>query len=71
MGEAVQDYVCLDLETTGLRPKFDKIIEIGAARVRGGEIQETFETFVRPGIALPERIAELTGISEADLEGPF
>ena len=68
MGEAVQDYVCLDLETTGLRPKFDKIIEIGAARVRGGEIQETFETFVRPGIALPERIAELTGISEADLE---
>ena len=42
MGEPVRDYVCLDLETTGLRPKFDKIIEIGAARVRGGKIEETF-----------------------------
>ena len=69
MGEPVRNYVCLDLETTGLRPKFDKIIEIGAARVRGGKIEETFETFVRPGIALPERIAELTGIEEKDLDG--
>ena len=68
MSEPVQDDVCLDLETTGLRPKFDKIIEIGAARVRKGEIEETFETFVRPGIALPGQITELTGIEEKDLQ---
>lgn len=42
-------YVCLDLETTGLDPKKDKIIEIGAVRVRSGEITERMETLVNPG----------------------
>lgn len=61
------DYLCVDLETTGLSPKMDKIIEIGAVKVKSGKIVDTFETFVRPGVALPERIAELTGITEEDL----
>lgn len=67
MAEAVMDYLCVDLETTGLSPKTDKIIEIGAVKVRDGQIVETFETFVRPGVALPERVTELTGIREAEL----
>ena len=60
-------YVCIDLETTGLDPKRDKIIEIGAVRVERGEITETWETFVNPGQKLSERIVELTGIHDRDL----
>lgn len=64
----IDSYVCLDLETTGLDPKKDKIIEIGAVRVRDGEIDAMLETFINPGGALDERITELTGIVDARLE---
>lgn len=64
----IDSYVCLDLETTGLDPKKDKIIEIGAVRVRDGEIDAMLETFINPGRALDERITELTGIVDAQLE---
>ena len=55
-------YVSIDLETTGLNPKRDRIIEIGAIRVEQGQIVEEFSTFVDPGRKLEERITELTGI---------
>ena len=42
-------YVSIDLETTGLNPKRDRIIEIGAIRVEQGQIAEEFSTFVDPG----------------------
>lgn len=61
------NYVAFDIETTGLNPKYDKIIEIGAVRVRDGETAETFSTFVNPAKSLPERIVELTGIRDADV----
>ena len=64
----IQDYVCLDLETTGLDPRCDKIIEIGAVKVRNGEIVDTFQSFVNPGRLLPEKIIELTGICDSDLK---
>lgn len=64
----IQDYVCLDLETTGLDPKVDKIIEIGAVRVKNGEITDTFQSFVNPGRMLSEKIIELTGICDEDLK---
>ena len=60
-------YVSIDLETTGLNPKRDRIIEIGAIRVEQGEITEEFSTFVNPGRKLEERITELTGIRDEDL----
>lgn len=60
-------YVSIDLETTGLNPKRDKIIEIGAIRVEQGEITGEFSTFVNPGRKLEERITELTGIRDDDL----
>ena len=44
----VNSYVAVDLETTGLDPKRDKIIEIGAVRVEAGEITADFESFVNP-----------------------
>ncbi|MBQ7839501.1 MAG: 3'-5' exonuclease [Lachnospiraceae bacterium] len=68
MTEPISDYLCLDLETTGLNPKLDKIIEIGAVKVKGGVIADTFSTFIKPGKALTERVSVLTGIREQDLE---
>lgn len=59
-------YVALDLETTGLDPENDEIIEVGAVRAGDG-VEESFQTFVRPQRALPYRIQCLTGISQADL----
>ena len=63
----IQTYVCVDLETTGLNPKTDKIIEIGAVKVVEGEIVDRFSSFVNPGRKLEERIVELTGITDEDL----
>lgn len=62
-------FVCVDLETTGLDPKRDKIIEIGAVKVERGRITAEWETFVNPGRKLPERIVELTGIRDEELAG--
>lgn len=60
-------YVSIDLETTGLNPKRDRIIEIGAIRVEQGEITKEFSSFVNPGRKLEERITELTGIRDEEL----
>ena len=61
-------YVCIDLETTGLNPKTDKIIEIGVVRVADNRVIEEWETFVNPGRMIGERITELTGIRDEQLE---
>lgn len=60
----LHSYVSLDLETTGLNPKLDKIIEIGAVKILNGVRTDTFSTFVNPGRRLEERITELTGITD-------
>lgn len=65
----IQDYVCLDLETTGLNPKTEKIIEIGAVKVRDGKITDRFESFVAPNRKVDQKIIELTGITEEMLVG--
>ena len=64
----IKDYVCFDLETTGLSPERDSIIEIGALRVREGRAEERFSCLVNPGRPLSARITQLTGISDAMLE---
>ena len=64
----IRDYVCVDIETTGIRPKWDRIIEIGAVKVRDGEVVDTFSELVNPGIPVPERITELTGITTEMVE---
>ena len=58
-----EDYVALDLETTGLDPEWDSIIEIGMVRVRHGEVAAEYSTLVNPGIEIDEFITELTGIT--------
>jgi len=64
----INSYVSLDLETTGLNPKYDKIIEIGAVKVIDGKTVDNFSSFVNPGRKLEERITELTGITEEDVK---
>lgn len=63
----MNSYVSIDLETTGLNPKTDKIIEIGAVKVEDGKITERFSAYVNPGRKLEQRIIELTGIRDEDL----
>lgn len=58
-----KDYISIDIETTGLNPKTDRIIEIGAVKVVNGEVIDSFEQFVNPGRKISERIVELTGIT--------
>ena len=62
-------YVTLDIETTGLDPERDTILEIGAVRFKGNRTFETFETLVDPGRPIPYKIQQLTGIAPADVTG--
>ena len=64
----ITSYVSIDLETTGLNPKLDKIIEIGAVKVINGQITDTFHSYVNPGRKLEERIVELTGILQEQVD---
>lgn len=80
MESVCNTYIALDLETTGLNPKRDRIIEIGAVRVEDGAEQGIFHQMVNPHRKLEERITELTGITDemvedapdiGDIIGPF
>ncbi len=55
--------IVFDIETTGFGPVKDKIIEIGAVKLVGGEITEIFSTFINPEIPIPEEITKLTSIT--------
>ncbi len=63
------EYVAFDLETTGLYARRDKIIEIGAVRMRNGKLIDRYQTFVAPGRKLEKRTTELTGITDDMLKG--
>ncbi len=64
----LDDYIVLDLETTGLDPDYDDIIEIGAVRVANKEIVDQFESFVDPGYEIDGFITGLTGITNQMLQ---
>lgn len=60
----IYDYIAVDVETTGLDPVKDRVLEIGAAKVRDGKVQETYSTIINTGTPIPLRIQQLTGITE-------
>lgn len=60
----IDSYVCIDLETSGLEPKNDRILEIGAIKVIDGKIVGKYETLVDAGVHLKKEVVQLTGISE-------
>lgn len=64
----MSQYVVIDLEMTGLQVKTDRILEIGAVKIRDDEIAEEFRTFVNPHRKLGDKITELTGITSEMVE---
>jgi DNA polymerase-3 subunit epsilon/ATP-dependent DNA helicase DinG len=65
----VPEYAALDLETTGLDPARDRVIEVGAVAFTPDRISDTMERLVDPGRAVPETVLRLTGIRQEELRG--
>jgi DNA polymerase-3 subunit alpha (Gram-positive type) len=63
-----ETYVVFDVETTGLSTTHDRIIELAAVKCHRGQIVETFESLIRAGRPIPEKIRELTGIDDKMLD---
>ena len=63
-GDLDQSFVIFDIETTGLSPLKDEIIEIGAVKVEKGLITSQYRSFINPGFSIPYRISNLTGITD-------
>jgi ATP-dependent DNA helicase DinG len=63
----MQSIVALDLETTGLDPTRDAVIEIGAVRFQGSRIEDTWQSLINPGRPVPPFVKQLTGIDDTML----
>lgn len=63
-----KNFVIVDLETTGLSPLKNEIIEIGAIKVENGEIVDTMDIFIKPKVPVSKFITKLTGITNEMLE---
>ena len=66
--EFPESYVVVDIETTGLSPAYDEIIEISAIRYDRGVEKDVFTTMVKPENEVDEYITELTGITNEMLQ---
>ena len=58
------DFTVIDIETTGLSPKDNEIIELGAVKYRDGEIVSQYQQLINPGTSIPQSITKLTGITD-------
>lgn len=64
LGSYVPDYVVFDLETTGISPARDRVVEISAVKVRGGKVVDSFTTLVNPGMHISEGASRVNGITD-------
>ncbi len=62
--DPMQEYVVVDIETTGGRAEHHRITEVAAVKMRGGEMVERYQTLVNPERRIPRMITSLTGISD-------
>ena len=68
-GDFAREFIAVNLKTNGENPRRDRIIELGAVRVRDGEVVEDFVTFADPRIPLLAKTAEKLGITDEMLRG--
>ncbi|MFC1651981.1 exonuclease domain-containing protein [Patescibacteria group bacterium] len=61
-------FLALDLETSGLDPEKDRIIEVALVKFENGEIKEKFQSLVNPGIQVEQYVLDLTGIKQEELD---
>src|SRR3989304_3329250 len=61
------EYSVLDVETTGLTPRYNGIIEIGIVKVKGLKIVDRYSSLINPGRPIPYYISEFTGITDDDI----
>ncbi len=61
-------FVVFDVETTGLRARHGRIIEIGAVKLRDGAVEEEFASYINPHCSIPPHITLLTGIEQKDVQ---
>jgi DNA polymerase III subunit epsilon len=62
-------FVAIDIETTGLTPVVDRIVEIGAVRFRGDDLIDTFEALVYPGMPISPGASAVNGITDDMVQG--
>ena len=63
-----ENFAIIDTETTGMRPGFARVMDIGIIRVEKGKVVEKFQTLVNPGYSVPGFISEFTGIRDEHLQ---
>jgi DNA polymerase-3 subunit epsilon/ATP-dependent DNA helicase DinG len=63
----MRSIVAIDIETTGLSPDRDVIIEIGAVKFKGHRVEDEWSSLINPGRHIPEFITGLTGISDVEV----
>ena len=69
-GQSASDNVVIfDIETTGFSPEKDRIIEIGAVKIKNGQIADRFSSFVNPQMPISDKISRLTGITDDMVSG--
>lgn len=62
--QTLENCIVIDIETTGLQPQNERIIEVAALRICKGKLQDQFTTLLNPRRSVPQAITDLTGISD-------